>query len=151
MCITYYRVVASRRTKIGPRAIKGAFVGYAQNSKAYRVSDLSPNRNSRCRIYYKFYSVLRESDTPTSDNLESQQKNENVNYNKHQRDKVVNELEKKRTWVRISFLLKHLVFFLKELEFLQLILFLLCYMCMMIHEHIVKLRLLEMLQSGRKQ
>ena len=32
-----------KRTKLGPRGIKSVFVGYAENSKAYRLLDLSSN------------------------------------------------------------------------------------------------------------
>ncbi|KAK5802758.1 hypothetical protein PVK06_030377 [Gossypium arboreum] len=42
-CLVYYRVLDQQRTKLGPRAVKGAFVGYAQHSKAYRVLDLVSN------------------------------------------------------------------------------------------------------------
>ena len=36
-CIAYFRVPNPKRTKLGPRAIKSVFVGYAVNSKAYRL------------------------------------------------------------------------------------------------------------------
>uniref|UniRef100_A0A2N9EZP4 CCHC-type domain-containing protein n=1 Tax=Fagus sylvatica TaxID=28930 RepID=A0A2N9EZP4_FAGSY len=39
----YFRVPDPKRTKLGPRAIKSVFVGYAVNSKAYRMLDLSSN------------------------------------------------------------------------------------------------------------
>uniref|UniRef100_A0A2N9I6E8 CCHC-type domain-containing protein n=1 Tax=Fagus sylvatica TaxID=28930 RepID=A0A2N9I6E8_FAGSY len=39
----YFRVPDPKRTKLGPRAIKSVFVGYAVNSKAYRLLDLSSN------------------------------------------------------------------------------------------------------------
>jgi hypothetical protein len=42
-CIAYFRVPDPKRTKLGPRAIKSVFVGYAVNSKAYRLLDLSSN------------------------------------------------------------------------------------------------------------
>ena len=42
-CIAYFRVPNLKRTKLGPRAIKSVFVGYAVNSKAYRLLDLSSN------------------------------------------------------------------------------------------------------------
>jgi len=42
-CISFYRVHDHQRTKLGPRGIKSIFVGYAQNSKAYRLLDLESN------------------------------------------------------------------------------------------------------------
>ena len=42
-CLAFYRVPDPKRTKLGPRAIKSMFVGYAQNSKAYRLLDLGSN------------------------------------------------------------------------------------------------------------
>ena len=42
-CIAYIRVLDPKRTKLGPRAVKNVFVGYAVNSKAYRLLDLSSN------------------------------------------------------------------------------------------------------------
>ena len=42
-CIAYYRLPDSQRTKLGSRGIKSVFVGYAQNSKAYRLLDLESN------------------------------------------------------------------------------------------------------------
>jgi len=42
-CIAYYKVFDPHRRKLGPRGIKSIFVGYAQNSKAYRLLDLESN------------------------------------------------------------------------------------------------------------
>jgi hypothetical protein len=42
-CLTFYRVSDKKRTKLGPRAIESVIVGYAENSKAYRLLDLSSN------------------------------------------------------------------------------------------------------------
>ena len=42
-CLSFYRIVDPKRTKLGPRAMKSVFVGYAENSKAYRLLDLSSN------------------------------------------------------------------------------------------------------------
>ena len=35
------RVSDPKRVKLGPRALRGVFVGYAKNSKAYTILDLS--------------------------------------------------------------------------------------------------------------
>lgn len=42
-CISYYKVPESNKTKLGPKGIRSVFVGYAQNSKAYRLLDLKTN------------------------------------------------------------------------------------------------------------
>ena len=42
-CLAYCKSIDPKRTKLGPRAIRCAFVGYAQNSKAYRLLDLESN------------------------------------------------------------------------------------------------------------
>ena len=42
-CIAYYKVPDPKRTKLGPRGLKSVFVGYAENSKAYRLLDLDSN------------------------------------------------------------------------------------------------------------
>src|SRR3954471_13077557 len=42
-CLAYYRVPNPKRTKLGDRAIRSVFVGYAINSKAYRLLDLDSN------------------------------------------------------------------------------------------------------------
>jgi len=42
-CLVFYRVIDPKRTKLRPRAMKSVFVGYVENSKAYRLLDLSSN------------------------------------------------------------------------------------------------------------
>ncbi|GLT33022.1 hypothetical protein SLA2020_076450 [Shorea laevis] len=42
-CLAFYKVPDPQRTKLGPRGIKSVFVGYAINSKAYRLLDLESN------------------------------------------------------------------------------------------------------------
>ena len=42
-CLAYYKKTYPNKTKLGQRAIKCAFVGYASNSKAYRLLDLKSN------------------------------------------------------------------------------------------------------------
>ena len=42
-CLAFYRVVDPKIIKLGPRAMKSAFVGYAENSKTYILLDLSSN------------------------------------------------------------------------------------------------------------
>ena len=63
-CLAFYRVPDPKRTKLGPRAIKSIFVGYAQNSKAFRLLDLNSNIIVETRdaefIEHKFSSDHRE-------------------------------------------------------------------------------------------
>ena len=42
-CLAYCKNLHPNRTKLGPRGIRCAFVGYANNSKAYRLLDLESN------------------------------------------------------------------------------------------------------------
>ena len=41
--LAFYRVVDPKRTKLEPKVIGSVFVGYAENSKTYRLLDLSSN------------------------------------------------------------------------------------------------------------
>uniref|UniRef100_A0A2N9HGA4 Uncharacterized protein n=1 Tax=Fagus sylvatica TaxID=28930 RepID=A0A2N9HGA4_FAGSY len=74
-CIAYFRVPNSKRTKLEPRAIKSVFVGYAVNSKAYRLLDLSSNTIVESRdvefIENKFISdsQIEPKQTQQSDSL----------------------------------------------------------------------------------
>ncbi|RVW39390.1 hypothetical protein CK203_096135 [Vitis vinifera] len=56
------------KTKLGPRAIKCAFVGYASNSKAYRLLDLESNMIIESREVEFFENLLSDSNSqvPTS-------------------------------------------------------------------------------------
>jgi hypothetical protein len=42
-CLAFHRVLDSKMIKLEPRALKGNFIGYAENSKTYRVLDSSYN------------------------------------------------------------------------------------------------------------
>ena len=42
-CLAFYRVPHPKRVKLGPRVLKGVFIGYVENSKVYRILDLSSN------------------------------------------------------------------------------------------------------------
>jgi VanZ family protein len=42
-CVAFYEISDPQRTKLGLRGLKSVFVGYAQNSKAYRLLDLETN------------------------------------------------------------------------------------------------------------
>jgi hypothetical protein len=74
-CIAYFRVPDPKRTKLGSRAIKSVFVGYAVNSKAYKLLDLSSNTIVESRdvefIENKFISdsQIEPKQTQQSDSL----------------------------------------------------------------------------------
>ena len=42
-CVACYKIYNPQRTKLGPRGLKSVFVGYAQNSEAYKLLDLEAN------------------------------------------------------------------------------------------------------------
>ena len=42
-CVDFYKVFNPQRTKLEPRVLKSVFIGFAQNSKAYRLLDLETN------------------------------------------------------------------------------------------------------------
>ena len=43
--LAYYKKIDTNKTKLGPRATKCAFVGYASNSKAYKLLELESMYN----------------------------------------------------------------------------------------------------------
>ena len=43
VCLVYCKKTNPNKIKLGPRATKSAFVGYASNSKAYRLLNLESN------------------------------------------------------------------------------------------------------------
>ena len=75
-CLAYYKNLDPKRTKLGPRGIKSAFVGYASNSKAYRLLDLESNVIVESRDVEFFENLTtkgKSSHTPT--NEDSQEEN----------------------------------------------------------------------------
>jgi hypothetical protein len=87
-CLAFYRVPDPKRTKLGPRALKSVFVGYAENSKAYRLLNLDSNVIVESKdvefIENKFYNdsktVLDPTQTPEIDlspNLSQENKRKN--------------------------------------------------------------------------
>ena len=42
-CLAFYRIHDPKSSKLGARGIKSVFIGYAENSKAYRLLDLNSN------------------------------------------------------------------------------------------------------------
>ncbi|RVW72567.1 hypothetical protein CK203_060077 [Vitis vinifera] len=67
-CLAYCKKTDPHKTKLGPRAIKCAFVGYASNSKAYRLLDLESNVIIESREVEFFENLLSDSNSqvPTS-------------------------------------------------------------------------------------
>jgi len=62
-CLAYCRVTDPKRSKLGPRALKCAFLGYAHNSKAYRVLDLESNTIMESRDVEFFENSLTSDNT----------------------------------------------------------------------------------------
>ncbi|RVW46570.1 Retrovirus-related Pol polyprotein from transposon TNT 1-94 [Vitis vinifera] len=67
-CLAYCKKTDPHKTKLGPRAIKCAFVGYASNSKSYRLLDLESNVIIESREVEFFENLLSDSNSqvPTS-------------------------------------------------------------------------------------
>uniref|UniRef100_A0A2N9GRF5 CCHC-type domain-containing protein n=2 Tax=Fagus sylvatica TaxID=28930 RepID=A0A2N9GRF5_FAGSY len=89
-----------KRTKLGPRAIKSVFVGYAVNSKAYRLLDLSSNTIVESRdvefIENKFINdsqiepkQTQESDSLVNDSLSGNKRIEPSSPNEQRRSQRV--------------------------------------------------------------
>ncbi|RVX02495.1 Retrovirus-related Pol polyprotein from transposon TNT 1-94 [Vitis vinifera] len=67
-CLAYCKKTDPNKTKLSPRVIKCAFVGYASNSKAYRLLDLESNVIIESREVEFFENLLSDSNSqvPTS-------------------------------------------------------------------------------------
>ena len=68
-CLAFYRVPDPKRTKLGPRAMKSVFVGYAENSKAYRLLDLESNVIMESRDVQFLENKTRDDSTNESTSL----------------------------------------------------------------------------------
>ena len=72
-CLAYCKKTEPNRTKLGSRAIKCAFVGYANNSKAYRLLDVESNVVIESRevefFENKLYGDNSQSSTPLGENI----------------------------------------------------------------------------------
>ena len=108
-CIAYFRVPDPKRTKLGPKAIKSVFVGYAVNSKAYRLLDLSSNTIVESRdvefIENKFIndSQIEQKQTQESDSLvnDSLSRNKRIKPSlpsEHRRSQRVRKKKRKGFW-----------------------------------------------------
>ena len=71
-CIAFYKALEPKRSKLGPRGIKSIFVGYAENSKAYRLLNLDTNTIVESRDvefienkFYNNYSVSEKENDQT--------------------------------------------------------------------------------------
>ena len=73
-CLAYCKNLNPNRTKLGPRGIRYAFVGYATNSKAYRLLDLESNVIMESREVEFFENLTTKSkDQQTSTNEDSRE------------------------------------------------------------------------------
>lgn len=61
-----------KRTKLGPRGIKCAFIGYLQNSKVYRLLNLESNvivESQDVEFFENLITKDKESESPKTKNL----------------------------------------------------------------------------------
>lgn len=68
-CLIYCKSMDSKRTKLGLRAIKCTFEGYAANIKAYRLLDLQSNaiiESREMEFFEKLLSCDDNSQEPTN-------------------------------------------------------------------------------------
>ena len=73
-CLAYCKNTDPKRTKLSPRAIKCAFVGYAINSKAYRLLDLESNVIIESREVEFFENLLPlDNNSQNTTNIEESQ------------------------------------------------------------------------------
>lgn len=71
-CVAYYKNMDPKRTKLGPRGIRCAFIGYATNSKAYRLLNLESNVIVESRDVEFFENLItKNKDYETHTNEES--------------------------------------------------------------------------------
>ena len=68
-CLAYCKKNKPNRAKLGSRAIKCAFVGYASNSKAYRLLDLESNIVIESREVEFFENMLCDNNSQASTSL----------------------------------------------------------------------------------
>ncbi|GJR58704.1 retrovirus-related pol polyprotein from transposon TNT 1-94 [Tanacetum coccineum] len=64
-CLAYYKVPLPNTSKLGPRALKSVFVGYAKDSKSYRCLDLDSNAIVESR-YVDFLRINCHDSTSTN-------------------------------------------------------------------------------------
>jgi hypothetical protein len=68
-CVAYFRVPDPKRTKLGPRVIKSVFIGYAVNSKDYRLLVLSSNTIVKSRdVEFIENKFINDSQIPLNQN-----------------------------------------------------------------------------------
>ncbi|XP_050889487.1 uncharacterized protein LOC127094740 [Lathyrus oleraceus] len=75
-CVAYYKNMDPKRTKLGPRGIRCAFVGYAQHSKAYRLLNLESNVIVESRDVEFFENlIIKDKGSESATNKESHEDN----------------------------------------------------------------------------
>ena len=70
-CVAYYRVFNNKTYNLQPKAMKGTFIGYAFNSKAYRILDLPSNMVVETRDF-EFVKIKFLSDSILNDATSAQ-------------------------------------------------------------------------------
>lgn len=73
-CVTYYKNIDPKRTKLRPQRIKCAFVGYTHDSKSYRLLNLESNVIVESRDVELFKNVIiKDNETDFHTNEESRE------------------------------------------------------------------------------
>ena len=97
-CVAFYKALNSRRSKLGPRGIKSIFVGYVENSKAYRLLNLDSNTIVESRdvefIENKFYNNYSMSGKENDQTLFSNPASSHSQGEKRKQSETVNEPRK---------------------------------------------------------
>ena len=102
-CLAFYRVPDPKRMKLGPRALKGIFVGYAENSKAYRILDSNSNVIVESRdvefIKNKFQNDSHPLDEPKTSQVDKEPTNiERTNISSsNERNQINSSIEVRRS------------------------------------------------------
>ena len=83
-CLAYYKNLDPKRTKLDPRGIKSAFVGYASNSKAFKLLDL------------EFNVILESRDVEFFENLTTKGKSSQAPTHEDSRDESFSRVVEKQ-------------------------------------------------------
>ena len=69
-CVVYYKNMDPKRTKLGPRGIRCAFIGYAPNNKAYRLLNLESNVIVESKDVEFFENLITKDKGPENPTIE---------------------------------------------------------------------------------
>ena len=89
-CLAYCKNLDPKRTKLGPRGIRCAFVGYATNSKAYRLLSLESN------------VIIESRDVEFFENLTTSEKDSQMSTMENSREESSSKVVEKQHELRKS-------------------------------------------------